>query len=112
MDTSTTPIVTQEHAAHTGLAVVQRYEGAVNYLYSLLLNMSHKHRVLRDQMIGGISCYASDQCSPPKERFQGTPRQQTSRNWCNFSQPGVDTRSGLILTIYLNTWGLINERCI
>lgn len=48
MDTSATPIVTQETSSHTGLAVVQRYEGAVNYLYPLLLNMSHKHRVLRD----------------------------------------------------------------
>lgn len=54
MDASTTPIVTHELGAQTGLAVAQRYEGAVNYLYPLLLNMSHKHRVLRDQMIAAL----------------------------------------------------------
>ena len=54
MDTSAAPIVTQEHSAHAGLVVVRRYEAAVNYLYPLLVNMSHKHRVLRDQMIAAL----------------------------------------------------------
>jgi hypothetical protein len=36
------------------LAIVGRYEGAVNYLYPMLVNVSHKHRVLRDAMIAAL----------------------------------------------------------
>jgi len=48
-----TPVI-PEHAPRAALAIVQRYDGAVNYLYPLLINMSHKHRVLRDSMIAAL----------------------------------------------------------
>lgn len=38
----------------TALVVVEKYEVAVNYLYPLLLNISHKHRVLRDSVIAAL----------------------------------------------------------
>lgn len=43
--------VIPEHSPKQALAIVERYEGAANYLYPLLINMSHKHRVLRDSVI-------------------------------------------------------------
>lgn len=46
--------VIADHAPGPVLAIVERYEGAVNYLYPLLLNMSHKHRVLRDAMLTAL----------------------------------------------------------
>ena len=48
-----TPVI-PENAPRAALAIVQRYDGAVNYLYPLLINMSHKHRVLRDSMIAAL----------------------------------------------------------
>lgn len=48
-----TPVI-PEHTPRAALAIVQRYDGAVNYLYPLLINMSHKHRVLRDSMIAAL----------------------------------------------------------
>lgn len=36
---------------HRALSIVERYEGAINYLYPILLNVSHKHRVLRDETL-------------------------------------------------------------
>ena len=48
-----TPVI-PEQAPRAALAIVQRYDGAVNYLYPLLINMSHKHRVLRDSMIAAL----------------------------------------------------------
>ena len=40
-----------ERTSQRALAIVERYEGAINYLYPMLLNMSHKHRVLRDEAL-------------------------------------------------------------
>lgn len=37
--------------SHKALSIVERYEGALNYLYPILLNISHKHRVLRDETL-------------------------------------------------------------
>ena len=39
------------HDPHRALSIVERYEGALNYLYPILLNISHKHRVLRDETL-------------------------------------------------------------
>ena len=39
------------HDPHRALSIVERYEGALNYLYPILLNVSHKHRVLRDETL-------------------------------------------------------------
>lgn len=41
-------------APKAALAIVDRYDGAVNYLYPMLLNMSHKHRVLRDALLKSL----------------------------------------------------------
>lgn len=54
MDNSTDPLVFQETAGSSGLVVAQRYETAVSYLYPLLLNMSHKHRILRDETVSAL----------------------------------------------------------
>ena len=40
-------MITTERTSQRAMAIVERYEGAINYLYPMLLNMSHKHRVLR-----------------------------------------------------------------
>jgi len=42
---------TVERTSQRTMAIVERYEGAINYLYPMLLNMSHKHRVLRDEAL-------------------------------------------------------------
>lgn len=48
-----TPVI-PDQTPKPALAIVERYERAVNYLYPLLLNMSHKHRVLRDSLIAAL----------------------------------------------------------
>ena len=44
-------MITTERTSQRAMAIVERYEGAINYLYPMLLNMSHKHRVLRDEAL-------------------------------------------------------------
>lgn len=44
-------LLIEEHASQRALAIVEKYEGALNYLYPILLNMSHKHRILRDETL-------------------------------------------------------------
>lgn len=48
-----TPVIADQ-TPKPALAIVERYEGAVSYLYPLLLNMSHKHRVLRDSLLTAL----------------------------------------------------------
>lgn len=43
-----------EDSPKASLAVAERYAGAVNYLYPLLVNVSHKHRVMRDRLLGAL----------------------------------------------------------
>ena len=37
--------VHSDNSPKAALAVAERYAGAVNYLYPLLINVSHKHRI-------------------------------------------------------------------
>ncbi len=46
--------VTKDTTPAPALAIVQRYEVAVNYLYPMLLNTSHKHRILRDALLQAL----------------------------------------------------------
>lgn len=43
-----------EYIAIQPLAIIEKFEGAVNYLYPMLINMSHKHRVLRDATLSAL----------------------------------------------------------
>jgi hypothetical protein len=40
-----------ESMQNKSLSIIDKYEGALNYLYPILLNVSHKHRVLRDETL-------------------------------------------------------------
>lgn len=43
--------VMQVNTSRDALALVDKYEAFVHYLYPMLINMSRKHRVLRDEML-------------------------------------------------------------
>lgn len=47
-------MIVEERSSQRALAIVERYEQAINYLYPMLLNMSHKHRVLRDETLRAL----------------------------------------------------------
>lgn len=46
--------VHQDCSPKAALAVAERYAGAVNYLYPLLINVSHKHRIVRDRLLAAL----------------------------------------------------------
>lgn len=37
-----------------GLLIVEKYRTAVQYLYPILVQISHKHRVLRDEVLSAV----------------------------------------------------------
>ena len=43
-----------EHHCMQQLAIVERYEGFVNYVYPLLLGIPRAHHVVRDRAIGAV----------------------------------------------------------
>lgn len=48
-------VVFAEIAEAKGLVIINKYDSAFNYLYPILLNISHKHRVIRDCAIKAIT---------------------------------------------------------
>ena len=46
--------VHSDNSPKAALAVAERYAGAVNYLYPLLINVSHKHRIVRDLLLSAL----------------------------------------------------------
>jgi hypothetical protein len=47
-------IVRDEHTATDALAIVERYEAFVTYLYPILQNSPRKHSVLRDTVLAAL----------------------------------------------------------
>lgn len=47
-------IVRDGNAAHQALAIVEKYEATLNYLYKILQNCPRKHGVARDAMLGAL----------------------------------------------------------
>lgn len=47
-------LVAEVNTPRSTLAIVEKYEAAVKYLYPLLINMSRKHRVLRDSLLHAL----------------------------------------------------------
>ena len=43
--------VYSESAERAGLLIVEKYDSAFNYLYPIVINISHKHRILRDRLM-------------------------------------------------------------
>jgi len=44
-------IVKDEHTSYQGLAIVEKYERFINYLYPILQNAPRKHGVARDRVL-------------------------------------------------------------
>lgn len=47
-------IVRDENASVDALAIVEKYEAFVNYVYNVLENCPRQHRVLRDTVLGAL----------------------------------------------------------
>jgi len=46
-----TDIIKDEHVAYQGLAIVERYEQFINYLYPILQNAPRQHGIARDMVL-------------------------------------------------------------
>lgn len=49
-----TPISSGKHEPKITMAIIERFDGFVNYLYPMLTNTSRQHRVLRDTCIAAM----------------------------------------------------------
>lgn len=47
-------IVRDEHSSNEALAIVEKYEAVVNYLYKILRNCPRQHGIARDEMLKGL----------------------------------------------------------
>lgn len=83
-------IVRDEHAAHKGLAIIQKYEEAVEYLYPILQGCPRRHGQLRDTMIGLLVeqvglFYAAAKSSQASRLYAADANLATLRFWLRFA---------------------------
>ena len=45
-------MVTEEHTSQKQMAIVERFEGFMNYMYPIALNIPRAHYVARDRRVG------------------------------------------------------------
>jgi len=77
------------NAPHQALAIVEKYETALNYLYRILQNCPRKHGVARDAMLGDLLAMTGMFYQAAKSRqvsrlYAADAHLATLRSWLRF----------------------------
>ena len=75
-----------DHSPKAALAVAERYAGAVNYLYPLLINVSHKHRIVRDRLLSAL--FDQDRIWPTHKLLRKSSVRRAKRKLASFAASG------------------------
>lgn len=83
-------VVRDQPAAHKGLAIIQKYEEAVEYIYPILQGCPRRHGQLRDRMIGLLFdqvglFYAAAKSSQASRLHVADANLATLRFWLRFA---------------------------
>ena len=79
-----------EHVSARDLAIVEKYEAAVTYLYPIFQNFPRKHGKLRDDMIGMLMetvglLYQAAKSKQPSRLYATDAHLATLRFWLRFA---------------------------
>lgn len=83
-----------EFASHRQLAIIEKFEGFINYTYPIAINIRRSHRVIRDRLIWAMF----EQVNLFQQAGKST--QVTRKLFQDLSPHGAVTRSGRIHSTY------------
>lgn len=65
--------LSDEFSSQKQLAIIERFEGFINYMYPIALNIRRTHYIARDRLIGAmfeqVSCFIRQENQGKSQRF-------------------------------------------